>query len=484
MSNSLSSKVFSGMFWKFSERILAQFISFIVTLVIARILSPSEYGLVAMAMIFINIANVFVSNGFNAALIQKKDSDEIDFSTLFYCSLLISVALYAALYLVSPLIAQFYENDSLTNLLRVFGLILPLSSYKSIQNAWVSKRLEFRKFFFSTLGGTLVSAVVGILMAVKGFGVWALVAQYFTNAVVDSLVLTFTISWHPKFLFSLSSAKSLLSYGTKILGSDLIGVVYNQLNSFFVAKKYLPSDLAFYTKGKQFPDLIDNNIGTAISSALFPAFSLKNDDYNTVVSMCRRAVQVSCFVLVPFYFGLAAVAENLVNVLLTSKWSPCVPFLRIMCLGGILNSVGIIDIQLLKAIGKAGTVLKIEFIKKPLFLAILIFSLRFNIYVLAFTVPVTALIANIVNGICVQKFVGYTLFQKFCDFCASFFIALCMGAAVYLLNFVHLNTILLLFLQVLAGAVLYVLLAFLSKNKSFYYVLNFLKEKKSERRRA
>lgn len=484
MINTLANKVFSGIFWKFSERILAQFISFVVSLVIARILSPAEYGLVAMAMIFINIANVFVSSGFNAALIQKEssDSDEIDFSTLFYCSLLISVVLYVILYFVSPFISEFYSNDDLTNVLRVFGLILPLSSYKSIQNAWVSKHLEFRKFFFATLGGTFVSAVIGILLAIKGGGVWALVAQYFTNAIIDSLVLTFTINWHPKFLFSVSSVKSLLPYGAKILSTDLIGVVYNQLNSFFIAKKFTSADLAFYTKGRHIPDLIDNNIGVAISSTLFPAFSLKKDSYDDIVSMCRRAVQVSCFVLLPFYWGLAAVAENLINVVLTSKWTPCVPFLRIVCLSGVLNSIGIIDIQLLKAIGKASVVFRIEFIKKPLYLIILFFSLKYDIYVLACTVPVTALIATVVNGICIQKYVGYTLFQKLEDFFSSFLIASLMGALVYFLNFIHLKTIFLLFLQVFIGIIFYILLSYFSKNKSFCYVLNFLRERKSNLR--
>lgn len=478
MISDFKDKVFSGIFWKFSERILAQLISFVVSLVIARILSPTDYGLVAMAMIFVNIANVFVSSGFNAALIQKESSNEVDFSTLFYCSLLISVVLYVILYFVSPFISKFYSNDDLTNMLRVFGLILPLSSYKSIQNAWVSKHLEFKKFFFATLGGTLVSAVIGILMAIKGFGVWALIAQYFTNAVIDSLVLTFTINWHPKFLFSVSSVKTLLPYGVKILSTDLIGVIYNQLNSFFIAKKFTAADLAFYAKGRHIPDLIDNNIGVAISSTLFPAFSLKKDNYGDMASMCRRAVQVSCFVLLPFYLGLAVVAENLIYVVLTSKWSLCVPFIRIVCLSCVFNSIGIIDIQVLKAIGKAGVVFKIEFIKKPLYLIILIFSLRYDIYVLACTVPVTSFIATIVNGICVQKYVGYTLFQKLEDFFYSFLIAFIMGIAVYLLSFIQLKSIFLLFLQIFAGAILYVLLSFFSKNKSFRYILSFCQERK------
>ena len=473
--NNLKQKVFSGMVWKFSERILAQLISFAVSIVIARILSPTEYGLVAMVMIFINIANVFIVNGFNSALIQKANTDEIDFSTLFYCSLSISAVLYIILFLSAPFIARFYNNEILIKLLRVFGLILPLSSYKSIQNAWISKRLEFKKFFFSTLGGTLVSAVIGISMAVAGFGVWALVAQFFSNAIIDAIVLSFTIAWRPRLLFSIQAVKPLFSYGSKILGADLIGTVYNQLNSFFIAKKYTPSDLAFYTKGKQFPDLIDNNICSSIISVLFPAFSSSGSDYLRVKQMGRRAVRTSAFILLPFYFGLMAVSGNLIPVLLTEKWYACVPFLNIMCITGILNVIGIIDIQLMKAMGRSDTVLKLEIIKKPLFFIILIFALRCSIFVLACMVPITAFLANIINGLCVQRYCGYSLWEKITDIWTSFIIAALMGGAVFFLNRLPFSQNTVLLLQLLFGIFFYIALAWATKNENFYYVINIIK---------
>ena len=478
--NNLKQKVFSGMLWKFSERILAQLISFAVSIVIARILSPAEYGLVAMVMIFINIANVFIVNGFNTALIQKTNADEIDFSTLFYCSLFISIIFYIILFLAAPFIAKFYNNEILIKLLRVFGLILPLSSYKSIQNAWVSKRLEFKKFFFSTLGGTLVSAVIGISMAIAGFGVWALVAQFFSNAIIDAIILSFTIAWHPKLLFSIQAVGPLFSYSSKILGADLIGTVYNQLNAFFIAKKYTPSDLAFYTKGKQFPDLIDNNICSSIISVLFPALSSGGSDYVRVKQMGRQAVRTSAFILLPFYFGLMAVSGNLITVLLTEKWYSCVPFMYIMCITGVLNIIGIIDIQLMKAIGKSGTVLKIEFIKKPVFFMILIFALRYSIFALACTVPITAFLANIINGLCVQRYCGYSLWEKVKDIWTSFIIAALMGVTVFLLNRLPFSQNIVLLLQLLFGILFYIFLSYMTKNENFYYVINLIKAREKE----
>ncbi len=473
----LGESVFSGFFWKFAERILAQLISFVVSIVIARILVPDDYGLVAMGMVFINIANVIVSNGFSAALIQKKDADETDFSTLFYCSLIISMPLYLVLYLFAPVVADFYNNDQLVQLIRVFGLILPISSYKSIQQAYVSKKLDFKKFFFSTLSGTIASAFVGILLALYGFGAWALVAQYFTNSIIDSIVLTFTIQWRPKLLFSFKKAKPLLSFGSKVLGTGLIGTLYNQLNVFLIGKKYSSADLAYYTKGNQFPELINNNISLSLIAVLFPAFSFKSDDKNQLKEMCSKVISISSFVLLPLYFGLISVSENLVQILLTEKWLPCIPFIIIMCINGIIGTIDIVDLQVLKAIGRSDIVLKMEFVKKPLYIIITIVALQFNIITLALTVPIASVIAIMINSFFVNKYIGYCLWQKMKDSAKSFLISMFMGIVVYAMNYLLINQLTLLVLQVLCGALLYTSLSFLLKNKNLKYCMNVLKKK-------
>ena len=216
----LKGKIASGLFWKFSERVLAQFVSFIVSIVLARILLPEQYGIVSIVLIFISFADVFVTSGFSAALIQKKDANDTDFSTIFYCSLFASLIAYAILYLIAPLIAKFYNMYDLTIVIRVFSFKLIISSYNAIQHAYVSKHMVFKRFFFSTLIGTIISGFVGIILAYKGFGVWALIAQYLSNTCIDSIVLSFTIPWHPKCEFSYKSAKELIKFGTKVLIAD------------------------------------------------------------------------------------------------------------------------------------------------------------------------------------------------------------------------------------------------------------------------
>ena len=225
-NNEIKKKVFSGVIWKFCERILAQGISFIVSVVLARLLLPSEYGTVAMVMIFITIAEVFMTSGFSTSLIQKKDANETDFSTIFYCNLVVSVILYIVLFSIAPIIANFYNTPILIPVLRVFALKIPISAYNSVQHAYVSRNMIFKRFFFSTLFGTLLSGFVGIIMAILGFGVWALVAQYLTNTIVDSIILSFTVPWHPQLKFSWNSAKNLMDYGCKVLAADLIGTFF------------------------------------------------------------------------------------------------------------------------------------------------------------------------------------------------------------------------------------------------------------------
>lgn len=473
----LGKSVFSGFFWKFAERILAQLISFVVSIVIARILSPEDYGLVAMGMIFINIANVFVSNGFSAALIQKKNADAIDYSTLLYCSLFLSILIYFSLFFSAPIIAKFYNNILLTKLIRVFGLILPITSYKSIQHAYVSKTLDFKKFFFSTLAGTLVSAVVGVVLAKIGFGVWALVAQYFANNIIDVIVLTFTIDWKPKLLFSWNRAKPLLSFGSKVLGTGLIGTLYNQLNAFIIGKKYSSSELAYYTKGSQFPNLISNNISSSLTAVLFPAFSAESENKELMRNMCKKSIRVSSFVLFPLYFGMMAVCHNMVSVLLTEKWLPCIPFILIMCVNGIIGTIDIVDLQVLKAMGKSGTVLKMDFVKKTLYIIITLIALRFNIFILALTVPLASLIAIVINSHFVNKYIGYGLVEKIKDVLKSFISASVMFGIVYAMNFISCNQILLLILQIATGIFIYILLSLITKNANFFYCLNLVKGK-------
>ena len=264
-------KIIIGLLWRFGERITAQIVTLIVSIVLARLLSPDDYGTISLVMIFITFSEVLINNGFGTALIQKKDADDTDFATVFYFQLLFVLGLYGLMYFASPLIGAFYHNEQIVPVLRVLSLRLIVSAVNNVQHAYVSKHMLFKKFFWSTLFGTLLSAVVGVAMAYKGFGVWALVGQYLTNSVVDMIVIFVTIPWKPKALFSFQRLHSMLSFSWKILVNALFDTAYSQIRALVIGRKYSAEDLAYYNKGQQFPSIIENNINMSVESVLFPA---------------------------------------------------------------------------------------------------------------------------------------------------------------------------------------------------------------------
>lgn len=471
----LKGKVVSGLFWKFAERILAQGVSFIISLVLARLLSPQHYGTVALVVVFINIANVFVSNGLGEALIRKKDADDKDFSTMFYCSVVFAIVLYLILYVSAPGIALFYENVELTNLVRVLALQIPLSAVKTIQHSYVSKKMIFKKFFFSTFGGTVVSGIIGIAMAYKGLGVWAIIAQYLINSVIDMIILFITVPWRPKFIFDFVTAIELLRYGWKLTAASLLNVIYGELRSLLIGKVYSEADLGLYSKGNQFPSLIINNINDSISTVLFPALSTANNEEERLKSMTRRAMQVSAFVIFPMMIGMIAVADNMISVLLTDKWLECVPYLRLCCIFWMFQPIQTANIQALKAIGRSDICLKLEIVKKIIGFALLILSVRFGVFAIVMSNTLLGFISMVLNIEPNRRIIKYGYWEQFKDVSPAFLHSMIMGVLIYFVGMLPYNKVILLILQVIAGICFYIISTWLGKVEGQEYVQNIVK---------
>lgn len=476
--SNLKNKIFNGMVWKFSERILAQGVSFVVSVVLSRVLMPEHYGVVALVLIFINLANVFVTSGFSTSLVQKKDADETDFSTIFYCTLAMSLFIYALLFFAAPYIAKFYRNDLLTPVIRVFGIKLILSAYNSVQHAYVERHMIFKRFFFSTLGGTILSGVVGILMALKGFGVWALVAQYLTNSIVDLLILCFTVRWYPKLKFSWKSAKSLMNFGWKVLAADLSGMFFDQLRSLIVGRVYTPADLAFYNKGKQLPTLITNNLGSTITTVLFPAFANISDDIKKVKSYTRRAVNIMSYILCPLLFGLAAVSKPLVVLLFTEKWLTSVPFIQILSISASISIISSVSLQAIKAIGRSDVLLKLEIIKKPVYVILLIVGVKINVIAVAITMLIYTIYATVANANQLRKLINYTFTEQLLDLMVPFLLSLSMAVIVSLLIFIpRLSNVIIFVLQVILSLIYYIVGSSILKLEAYKYMKNLIKKR-------
>jgi len=474
---SLNKKVTAGLFWSYAERFLSQIVTTIVSIVLARLIDPVNHGVISVVMIFISICEVFVTSGFGNALVQKKDADDLDFSSIFYFSLGVAIALCALLFSTAPVIGRFYEMPLLSPVIRVMAFRLILSSVNSIQRAYVSKRMEFRKFFRATIIATLLSAVVGVGMAYAGYGIWALVAQYMVHSAVGTITLFLTIDWRPKKMFSVERTKELVSFGWKMLASSLLETIYNNLRSLVIAKKFTEEDLAFYDKGKHFPELIVLNVNSSIMSVIFPAIANVQDDRERVKQMTRRAIRVSIFIMCPLLLGLMMVSEPVVRILLTDKWLPSVPYMQIACLNCLLYPIHTANLQPIIALGRSDIYLRLEIIKKVFGIGILIITLVFFDSVLAIAAGtlVFSVIALVINSSHNKELFGYSLRQELRDIFPSLLLGAAMCVVVWLVGLLSMPLIPELILQILAGAVFYIVTARLFRMESFFYIINIAK---------
>lgn len=469
-------EVLSGMFWKLSERMLAQVVSAIVAIFLARLLSPSEYGTISLVLVFINIASTLMISGFNTSLIQKKDADNIDFSTVFYFSLGVSFVFYGIMFVGATFVAKFYEIPVLEPVLRVLGLGVPITAINSVQQAYVSRNMLFKRFFLSTFFGTLLSGVIGIYMAYKDFGVYALVAQNLSNTLIGSVILWFTVRWRPDFVFSLKRLKGLFSYGWKLLVQNVILNIYSSLRSLVIGKVYTTADLAYYTKGSHYPNLIATNIDTALNSVLFPAMSDAQNDQNRVKAMARRTTRLSSFIMSPILIGMIAVAESFIIALLTEKWLPAVPYLRIICVVLLFLAPQTAMLQSVKAVGRSDLVLKADFPVRVFSLAFLVVALGFGVIAVAVSEVLTTILGTIIYMFAAKCAIDYTPKEVCADFLPNVGLAGIMGLITWFVGLLlPLSAFPKMLVQILIGAGCYVILSVITKNESFWYVLRELK---------
>jgi len=474
----LKKSAFGGVAWKFAERICAQMVSLVVSIVLARILVPEDYSVVSVVAIFFSLCNVLISGGLNTSLIQKKDADQLDYATVLHTTMAVAAVLYAVMFFSAPAIADLYGKPVLVPVVRVMGLTFFINAFKSVLAAYTSSNLQFKKFFFSTIVGTAVSAGVGIAMAAKGFGAWALVAQQMTNSLIDTVILYFTTRFKVLFRVSWTRFKALFSYGWKIFTASIITVVYDECCPLIVGVKFSPTDLAYYNKGKSFPSLLNSSITDTLSAVLFPVIAKVQDDASAVLAVTRRYIKTASYVVFPMMMGFLAVSENFVVAVLTEKWIAAVPFVQIFCFSYMLNIVQVGNLQAIKAMGRSDIVLVLEIVKKSVYFAIIaaFVFLSDNAQMLAVSSVACTLVACGVNTWPNRKIIGYKYRYQLMDLLPNFLLSLAMAAAVILVGKLAMSTWLLLGLQVLVGGGVYVLLSILTKNENFRYLLGFCKQ--------
>lgn len=460
--------------WKLLERFGVQGIQFVLQIILARLLSPEHYGVLSIMIIFTTLANVFIQNGFNTALIQKKHVTEDDFSSAFWVSLAIAAVAYIVLFFSAPLIGKFYNMPDIVKPFRYLGIMLFPGALNSIQLAKVGRDMNFKKVFVSNLGAIIISGLIGVGVAYMGGGIWALVAQTLLNTFIVTIVMLITVKWTPRFVCNLKRVADLFSFGWKLLVSSLIDTLYQDLRSLVIGKKYDSGTLGYYNRGKQFPQFLMNSINSSVQSVMLPAMSKEQDEKTKVKALVRTSMSVSAYVVFPMMAGLAAVAAPLISLLLTDKWLPAVPYMMIYCFTMAFYPVHSCNLQAINAVGRSDIFLKLEIIKKVIgviSLIIAVFCFKSPIAI-AMTGVFTTITSSFINAFPNKKLIGYSYFEQIKDLLPSFIISVAMFGIVYAISFIKVPSVVVLIIQVFSGVVIYITFSAVFRLKGFIFVKN------------
>ena len=431
MSENLKSKTVSGVLWSAVERFSLQGVQFVINILMARLLLPSDYGMIGMLAVFLQISQTFVDSGFSDALVQKKDRTETDLSTVFYFNIVISVLLYVLLFISAPYIAQFYRMPELTLVTRIIMLNLIFSSFTAVPKTILTIRIDFRTQSKISLISAIISGVVGIIMAYKGTGVWALVAQTFLNAILITFIFFCCVNWRPLRIFSKASFQGLFSFGSKLLFSRLIHALYYNLYAIVIGRQYSSIELGYYTRAEQFAIFPSGNINAIISRVTFPILSSIQDDDKRLALAYRKYIRLASFLIFPLMIGLAAIAEPLVSFLLTAKWSGIIILLQILCLDWMLDHLSQINLNLLLIKGRSDLSLRLEIIKKIIATFILIISIPYGIEIMCWGRVLYSVLATYMNSYYTNRLIGLSFKTQMRDVFPSLLLAVGMGITVH-----------------------------------------------------
>lgn len=478
MSDNIGAKVRSGMIWTFMERIGTKVVQFSLQLLLARLLVPEDYGLCALLLAFINIATVFVNSGLNTALIQKKEADSLDFSSVLYLSLSISVIIYVILFFLSPFIADFFNDKRLSLLMRVLAVSLIIGAFNSVQLSVLTRNMQFRKLFIANLLGMIVSAVVSIVMAMNGFGVWSIVIQYLINRLVVTLALFALVRWMPKLEFSWIRIKSLFSFGWKCMTTNFLSTIVTDIYIAVVGKFYPKSQLGVYDTGNKIPATISETFSSSLGNVLFPAFSKLQNDIPQLRAIVAKSNKISSFLIAPIMFAIIASAHPIISILLTDKWIGAVPFLQMACLLYALYPLHIANISAISAIGRSDVTLKCEIQKKIVDLSFLALTVNFSIYWVALGQVLTSFVSLWINMRPNKKFLQYDVWQQIVDIIPTFIIAVVMCASMFLVDLFELSIVIGLTTKILIGLIVYLLLSYMFNRQTMISVLNIIFKKR------
>ncbi|MDE5882802.1 MAG: lipopolysaccharide biosynthesis protein [Muribaculaceae bacterium] len=409
----LRKKALKGVFWSSIDKVCVKAVAFIVSIVIARILSPADYGIIGMILVFITIANIFINSGISQALVQRKNRTATDMATAFYFNVSVALICYIILFFTAPYIAEFYEVIILTPVLRILGLNIIVSSFATVQRANLLVLLDFRSLAIVNIVGVLVSSVIGIWMAYAGYGVWALVGQQMSSIVASTVMFWISGKWHPTARFSMHSFKILWSFGSKLLATGLVATTLREVYTVAIGKVYRSSELGFYTRAVQTSDMVAMTTNDVINAVTFPILSSLQDDRSKLIEVYRRMLGMTAFCIFPIMIGLAVVASPFISLLLTDKWLPTVPLLQWLCVARMFTPISSLNMNILNAIGRSDLFMKVDFAKIPLIVLAMVITIPMGVEAIVIGNVVTTIISYFINAYLPGKIFNFGVKAQF-----------------------------------------------------------------------
>lgn len=478
-SKNLKDKTITGMFWSFIERFGSLSIQFITNIVLARLLTPADFGLIGMIMVFVAISSVMVDGGLGAALIQKKNPTSIDYSTIFFTNIILATIIYLILFFTSIGIATFYHQPQLSDLLKVMGLIVIIDSFSVVQNNILIKNLYFKKITRIKVSAALFSSILGITSAYSGLGFWSIAIQYISNSFFKTCFLWFRTSWKPLKIFSKSSFKELFGFGSKLLSASLLSEVYRNFQSLIIGRVFSAKDLGFYTQARQLEQIPVTTLATVVNQVTFPVFSQLQNNVEALRNGVSKSLKSLVFINFPVMVLLTVIAKPLFIFLFTEKWLPSVIYFQLLCMGfGMFLIVHNTNLNALKSVGRSDLVLYLEIAKKTLGVILILFGMRYGVIGMIVGLGINSYLEFFLNGYFVGRSIGYGIKSQLKDIFPTFLLSIGVGVVVYFLFYYSkLNPFASILIQGLVFSVFYIGCASIFKFEAINYLYSIFKEK-------
>ena len=483
MQESLRNRTISGMLWAGIGKVGALGISFITNMVLARLLLPSDFGCIAMLYVFIAISGIFVNGGLGSALIQKKEPTHIDYTTVFYWNIVMSVLFYLILFFTAPAIARMYDMPQLQNVLRVHSIVLLIIPFSMVQSNQLQKQMRFRELTIRNVFATLAGMVVSIAMALTGFGIWSLVASTLVSSFTSVLLLWGMSTWRPSWEFSFASLKELFSFGGLMLISSLVETIYTNLQSFIIGKWYSAQDLGYYAQARKLEEIPTNALSSIVNDVSFPAFSSLQDDKERLKSSLRKTIKSITYLNMPLFALLIVIAQPLIRLLYGMQWDTSVNYFRILCLSSMIYTLNTVNTNVIKSLGRSGIYFIVQLSKRLIGIGLIVFGFQYGIYGLLWAIASVGYICFFINAAVNKRLINYGIWDQMKDVGVYYLVSLLIGAGVFWLGTVcPVNQYLLMAIQTLVFCGLYIAISHVGRFEGYQTYKGILLERLQARK--